>query len=132
MTDSRRRQAGGAGARQTFSGTTFAGWYFLVQAIAFSGWWAYLFLDRDAVQLFVPPGAGPADLRAFQAPDLLVAVQSAFVHGMSLMLLVSGAIAATLAVVAAVGMRCPSTARHSARRRPPDFVDERQSSYAGR
>jgi len=85
MTDSRRHQ-GGADARQTFSGTTFAGWYFLFQAIAFSGWWAYLHLQPGAVQSFVPPGAGVADLRAFQAPDLLVAVPASLAAGVAFFL----------------------------------------------
>ncbi len=76
--------------------------------------------------------AGMAVAHAMGRPDLLAAVQSAFVHGMSLMLLLSGVIAAVLAVVAAVVMRRPSTARHRARRRQPTFVDERQCSYAGR
>ena len=60
--------------RSTFSGTTFAGWYFLFQAFAFSGWWLYLYGVPDAVPLFVPPGASAVDLTAFRAPDLIVAV----------------------------------------------------------
>ena len=60
--------------RTTFSGTPFGGWYFLAQALAITGWWIYLNVNPDATQLFLPPGAAVADLRAFQAPDLLVAV----------------------------------------------------------
>ena len=59
--------------RTTFSGTTFGGWYFLAQALAISGWWVYLNVAPHAMQLFLPPGAAVADLRAFQAPDLAVA-----------------------------------------------------------
>ena len=71
--------------------------------------------------------AGMAVAHVMGRPDLLAAVQSAFVHGMSLMLLVSGAMAAVLAVVAALVMRRPSTARHRVRRGQQAFVDERQS-----
>jgi hypothetical protein len=75
--------------------------------------------------------AGMAIAHKMGRPELLAGVQSAFVHGMSLMLLVSGAMAAALAVVALVVMRRPS-ARHRVRRGHQTFADERQSSYAGR
>ena len=78
--------------------------------------------------------SGVAVARAIGRPDLLAAVQSAFVHGMTLMLLVSAAMSAVLAIVAVVAMRRPTTARHRARPvRPgqPAIGDERQSIYAG-
>ena len=64
-------------------------------------------------------------------PIALAAVQSAFVHGMSLMLLVGAAMSAALAIVAIVVMRRPPTARHRGRPRQPVVGDERQSTYAG-
>ena len=75
--------------------------------------------------------SGMAVAHRLASPDLLHAVQSAFVHGMSLMLLVSAAMAATLAVVSLIVMRRPSTGRHRAHAVPADS-DERQSVYAGR
>jgi membrane protein implicated in regulation of membrane protease activity len=65
-------------------------------------------------------------------PDLVHAVQSAFVHGMSLMLLVSAVMSAVLAIVAATVLRRGSTARHRARRGQQAVINERQSVYAGR
>ena len=76
--------------------------------------------------------AGMAVARALGRPDLAVAVQSAFVHGMSLMLLVSAIMSAALAVLAFVLLRRPPSARRRARRGQPARSDERQSSYAGR
>jgi hypothetical protein len=84
--------------------------------------------------------SGMAVARALGRPDLLRAVQSAFVHGMSLMLLISAVMSVVLAVVAATVLRRPSTARHRARgseqavsdERPDGRPDERQSMYAGR
>ena len=72
--------------RTTFSGTTFGGWYFLVQAFAITGWWLYLNIAPDAMQPFLPPGAAVADLRAFQAPDLLVAVPASLAAAMAFFL----------------------------------------------
>jgi len=74
--------------------------------------------------------SGVAVTRAIGRPDLLAGVQSAFVHGMSLMLLVSAAMSATLAIIAVVVMRRPPTARHRART-VQAIGDERQSIYAG-
>jgi hypothetical protein len=72
--------------------------------------------------------SGMAVAHAVGRPDLVHAVQSAFVHGMSLMLLVSAVMSAALAIVAATALKRPPTARHRARR----IFDERQSVYAGR
>ena len=66
--------------------------------------------------------------RAIGRPDLLAAVQSAFVHGMSLMLLISSAMSAALAIVTVVVMRRP---RHRVRPGQAVVGDERQSIYAG-
>jgi protein-S-isoprenylcysteine O-methyltransferase Ste14 len=65
----------------TFSGTTFGGWYFIVQAAAIGAWWLYLARVPAAVQWFVPPGAAGVDLQAFQAPDLLVALPVSLAAG---------------------------------------------------
>lgn len=72
MTGLRPSRSGEAGV--SFSGSRFGGWYFLVQAFAIAGWWIYLSVEPSAVPLFLPRGAAEADLRAFQMPDLLVAV----------------------------------------------------------
>jgi EmrB/QacA subfamily drug resistance transporter len=76
--------------------------------------------------------AGVAVARATGRPDLLAAVQSAFVHGMSSMLLLSAILAGVLAVTAVIGLRPRSTGRHHTRRGQQGPVDERQSVYAGR
>ena len=70
----RLRPAGFGGASFSFSGSRFGGWYFLVQALGIAAWWMYLSVEPSAVPLFLPRGAAEADLRAFQVPDLLVAV----------------------------------------------------------
>src|SRR5271167_1195250 len=74
--------------------------------------------------------------RAVGSPDLVHAVQSAFVHGMSLMLLVGAVMSAVLAIVAATVLRRGSTGRHRTRRGQQAVInqrqDERQSVYAGR
>jgi EmrB/QacA subfamily drug resistance transporter len=75
--------------------------------------------------------SGVAVARAIGRPDLLAAVQSAFVHGMSLMLLISSAMSAALAIVTVVVMRRPPTARHRVRPGQAVVGDERQSIYAG-
>lgn len=69
----------------TFSGTAFGGWYFIVQAAAIGGWWSYLTRVPAAVQAFVPPGAASVDLRAFQAPDLLVAMPVSLAAGVAVL-----------------------------------------------
>lgn len=61
-------------------------------------------------------------------PELLGAAQSAFVHGMSSMLMVSAAMAEVLAVVALIGFR----QQHRARRGRSEFVDARELLYAER
>ena len=66
-----------------FSGTTFGGWYFIVQAAAIGAWWLYLTRVPAAVPSFVPPGAASVDLRAFQAPDLLVAMPVSLAAGVT-------------------------------------------------
>jgi MFS family permease len=75
--------------------------------------------------------AGVAAARAAGRPELLTAVQSAFVHGMSAMLTVSAAMAGVLAVVALAGFRQQPGGRHRARRGRRSFVDARESAYAG-
>ena len=80
--------------------------------------------------------SGMAVARAVGSPDLVHAVQSAFVHGMSLMLLVGAVMSAVLAIVAATVLRRGSTGRHRTRRGQQAVInqrqDERQSVYAGR
>jgi hypothetical protein len=76
--------------------------------------------------------SGIAVAHSVGRPDLVHAVQSAFVHGMSLMLLVSAAMSVVLAIVAAAVLRQGATGRHCARRGPHPLVDERQSVYARR
>jgi protein-S-isoprenylcysteine O-methyltransferase Ste14 len=58
----------------TFSGRRFGGWYFLAQALAIAAWWTYLYVQPSAAALFLPDGAAEEDLRAFQMPDLIVAM----------------------------------------------------------
>lgn len=58
----------------SFSGSRLGGWYFLVQALGIAVWWMYLSVEPSAMPLFLPLGAAEADLRAFQVPDVLVAV----------------------------------------------------------
>ena len=69
----RLRPAGFGGTSLSFSGSRFAAWYFLVQALGIAAWWIYLSAEPSAVPMFLPRGAAEADLRAFQMPDLLVA-----------------------------------------------------------
>ena len=80
--------------------------------------------------------SGMAVARAVGSPDLVHAVQSAFVHGMSLMLLVGAVMSAVLAIVAATVLRRGSTGRLRTRRGQRAVInqrqDERQSVYAGR
>ncbi len=76
--------------------------------------------------------AGVAAAHATGQPELLGAVQSAFVHGMSSMLMVSAVMAGVLAVVALLGFRQQPSGRHRARRGRPGFEDARESIYAGR
>src|SRR3984957_11462346 len=80
--------------------------------------------------------SGMAVARAVGSPDLVHAVQSAFVHGMSLMLLVGAVMSAVLAIVAATVLRRGSSGRHRTRRGQQAVInqrqDERQSVYAGR
>jgi hypothetical protein len=74
---------------------------------------------------------GMAAARALDRPALVAAVQAAFVHGMSLMLIITAALAAGLAALAAVVMRRRRpAARHRARHGPPSRVDARQSIHA--
>ncbi|HET9194013.1 MAG TPA: isoprenylcysteine carboxylmethyltransferase family protein [Vicinamibacterales bacterium] len=70
----------------SFSGSRFGGWYFLVQALGIAGWWVYLSAEPSAVPLFLPRGAAEADLRAFQMPDLLVAVPVSLAAAVSILL----------------------------------------------
>jgi protein-S-isoprenylcysteine O-methyltransferase Ste14 len=76
----------GSGEARSFSGSRFGGWYFLVQALGIAAWWAYLSAEPSAVPLFLPRGAAAADLRAFQLPDLLVAVPVSLAASMSILL----------------------------------------------
>lgn len=76
--------------------------------------------------------SGAAAARAARLPQSLAAVQSAFVHAMSSMLMVSAAMAGVLAVTALVFFRQRPAARHRARRGRPRNVDARESQYAGR
>lgn len=70
----------------SFSGSRFGGWYFLVQALGIAAWWGYLAAEPSAVSLFLPRGAAEADLRAFQMPDLLVAVPVSLAAAASILL----------------------------------------------
>lgn len=74
------------GVSVSFSGSRFAGWYFLVQAFAIVAWWMYLSVEPSAVPLFLPRGAAETDLRAFQLPDLFVAVPVSLAAGTSIFL----------------------------------------------
>jgi protein-S-isoprenylcysteine O-methyltransferase Ste14 len=69
----------------SFSGSRFGGWYFLVQALGIAAWWVYLSAEPSAVPLFLPRGAAEADLRAFQLPDLLVAVPVSLAASVSIL-----------------------------------------------
>lgn len=64
---------------QTYSGTRFAGFYFLLQAMAVSAWWAWLLMVPDARGLFVPAGADELDLMAFLLPDGAVLVSTSLI-----------------------------------------------------
>ena len=79
-------QRGDVSARFSFSGSRFSGWYFLVQALGIAAWWIYLSAVPSAVTLFLPRGAADADLRAFQVPDLLVAVPVSLAASVSIFL----------------------------------------------
>ena len=76
--------------------------------------------------------AGVAVAHATGRPDLLAAVQSAFVHGMSSMLWISAAMAAVLTAVTLVAFRPAASGRHHAHRGQPGFADARESEYARR
>jgi protein-S-isoprenylcysteine O-methyltransferase Ste14 len=69
----------------TFSGTKIGGLYFAAQAAAIGAWWLYLAVEPAARELFLPPGASPVELIAFQLPDLLVAVPASLVAGIALL-----------------------------------------------
>jgi protein-S-isoprenylcysteine O-methyltransferase Ste14 len=71
------------GRRRSFSGTSFAGIYFLVQALAIPAWWLCLVLAPATRTHFVPPGASEADLMAFMAADLLLAAPVSFAAGVA-------------------------------------------------
>ena len=64
---------------QTYSGTRFAGFYFLLQGIAVSAWWAWLLVAPDARAWFVPEGAAELDLMAFLLPDGAVLVSTSLI-----------------------------------------------------
>jgi len=64
---------------QTYSGTRFAGFYFLLQGIAVIAWWAWLIVVPDARGLFVPAGADEVDLMAFMLPDGTVLVSTSLI-----------------------------------------------------
>jgi len=82
----RLRPAGFGGASLSFSGSRFAAWYFLVQALGIAAWWIYLSAEPSAVPMFLPRGAAEADLRAFQMPDLLVAAPVSLAASVSIFL----------------------------------------------
>lgn len=58
---------------RTYSGTSFAAWYFAVQAISIGGWWLLLLASPPSRAAFVPPGAAEVDLLAFLGADLAFA-----------------------------------------------------------
>ncbi len=66
---------------QTSSGTRFAGFYFLLQGIAVSAWWAWLLMVPDARGVFVPAGASELELMAFLLPDAAVLVSTSLIAG---------------------------------------------------
>ena len=104
----------------SFSGSRFGGWYFLVQALGIAGWWVYLSAEPSAVPLFLPRGAAEADLRAFQMPDLLVAVPVSLAAAVSILLSLRWAKSSIASHIAAA---CPMrAARLSARRCTPRAV----------
>jgi MFS family permease len=76
--------------------------------------------------------AGMAVARATGRPELWAEVQSAFVHGMSSMFIVSAAAACVFAAAALVGLRPQPTGRHRARRGEHRDEDARESTYARR
>ena len=82
----RLRPAGFGGTSLSFSGSRFAAWYFLVQALGIAAWWIYLSAEPSAVPMFLPRGAAEADLRAFQMPDLLVAAPVSLAASVSIFL----------------------------------------------
>ncbi|MCK6472487.1 MAG: isoprenylcysteine carboxylmethyltransferase family protein [Planctomycetes bacterium] len=70
----------------TYSGTRFSGWYLLLQAAVFAGWWAWLWARPEARAWFVPQGAGEPDLMAFLLPDLCVAAATSCAAGVAFFL----------------------------------------------
>ena len=67
----------------SFSGTRFAGGYFTAQALLVAAWWLSLLLLPATRELFVPEGAGEADLLAFFAPDLLLVAPASLAAGIA-------------------------------------------------
>jgi protein-S-isoprenylcysteine O-methyltransferase Ste14 len=59
-------------AAPSYSRTRFPGFYFLLQGLAISAWWVWLWTSPAARVRFVPAGAGEPDLLAFAMPDFLV------------------------------------------------------------
>jgi len=69
----------------TVSGTLFAGWYFVAQALVVGSWWLYLAFGPATLELFVPPGASAVDLLAFRLPDLVVLVPASATAGLAIL-----------------------------------------------
>lgn len=69
----------------TFSRTRFGGAYLAVQGLAIVAWWLDLFLVPSHRRLFLPHGAGEADLLAFLLPDLGLAAPASLAAGAALL-----------------------------------------------
>jgi hypothetical protein len=70
---------------RTFSGTRFAGWFFLAQGVTIAAWWLYLFAQPAHRRYFLPAGASEPDLLAFLVPDLGIAVPASLAAGVTLL-----------------------------------------------
>ena len=68
---------------ESFSGTKFPGWFFIVQGLAIAAWWLYLFSYPAHRQVFLPPGASEVDLLAFWLPDLVIVCPVSLAAGLA-------------------------------------------------
>lgn len=68
---------------ESFSGTKFPGWFFIVQGCAIAAWWFYLVAYPARRQVFVPPGASEVELLAFWLPDLVMVFPLSLAAGLA-------------------------------------------------